>query len=244
INEFLYRQMRRSVEDVVQRAGLGPELARSSVLDVGSGSGAWVAFWVQNGATDVTGWDLTETSVSQLSQRFPNLTFRQVDIGAPDAPSERVFDVVSAIAILQHITDDDRFAQALRNLSGLVAEDGALIVMDPVVVHEDWGPGYTEQSVAKARPLAQWDRLLSDAGLRRVEIGPVTALLANPVDSRRPLTYRALDIYWSALAKVVGRHETRGRIAGWPLYLADRAIIAASRVGPSTKTMLIRHATG
>jgi SAM-dependent methyltransferase len=242
INDFLYRQMRRSVEAVVQRAGVGSRLSQSSVLDVGSGSGVWIDFWLRRGAKDVTGWDLTHTSVDNLAKRFRGVGFRQVDIGAHGVPIDRTFAVISAIAVLQHITDDERFAQSLRNLAQLLAADGSLIVMDPVVVHHDWGSSYTTSSIAKARPLAEWDRLLGDVGLERLHVEPVTALLANPVDTRRHLTYRILDAYWQLLSRVVGRHETRGRLSGWPLYGADRVLIAASRVGPSTKTLLVQHA--
>src|SRR5207248_10249647 len=120
VNALLYRQMRRSVEAVVRRAGIEQEIPRASVLDIGSGSGVWIDFWRRHGARDLTGWDLTETSVGHLAGRFPDVQFQQVDIGAADVPSSRTFDVISAIAILQHITDDARFGQALTNVGRLL----------------------------------------------------------------------------------------------------------------------------
>src|ERR1043166_8271428 len=100
--------------------------AGREVLDVGSGTGFYVDRWLRLGAR-VTGLDLTEIAVAELSRAFPAARFLRADIGAsldgvPLAPGW--FDAVSAFDVLFHIVDDAQYARAFENIPSLLRPGG------------------------------------------------------------------------------------------------------------------------
>ncbi|MHB8670320.1 MAG: class I SAM-dependent methyltransferase [Acidimicrobiales bacterium] len=238
-NAFLYASMRRCVDGLLLAAGVGPGPLSASVLDIGSGVGYWVDYWSERGVSDLTGYDLTDAAVRTLTARHPALNFRQVDIGSPDLDVSRSFDVISVMAVLQHITDDARFLQALANIRRLLAPGGLLLAIEPVVVHRWWGPSGPGM-VAKARPLEYWERALADNGLKIARMVPVTWLLANPADTRRRWQFQLLDTYWSLVGRTLRGRERAGRLAGTAVSVIDRILLGTSGTGPSSKGLLIR----
>src|SRR5262249_51633072 len=128
--------------------------------------------------------------VEALRRRQPMVELHTGDISDEPAELGGPFDIVSAMSVLLHITDPDRFERAVSNLSGLLASDGIAFVMDPVVVQTWWGPPFAETSNGFARSAAGWARPLDRAGLEVVEILPVTWLLSNPIDTRCRLAWK------------------------------------------------------
>jgi 2-polyprenyl-3-methyl-5-hydroxy-6-metoxy-1,4-benzoquinol methylase len=241
-NLLLYAQMRRAVEHLVDDCSLRDTLATAAVLDVGSGAGFWIEFWKALGARDITGVDLTETATGTLRERHPELSFRQLDIGGDRVDLGRRFDVISIIGVLQHITDDQRFRRALSNLATLLDDQGRIFVMDPVVVHAWWGDPVDERSISRARPLELWQQVLAAEGLEITRMVPVTYLFASPGDTRHALTFRLLEDYWKVLSRALKPDRDRlGRLVGWPLLAADRALVRRTAHGPSTKAFLVER---
>ena len=83
-----------------------------SVLDVGSGTGFYIRYYVEQGARPVTGLDITEISVRYLQNAYPQQCFVTGDITAPHLPVSPSFHLISAISVLYHILDDALFERA------------------------------------------------------------------------------------------------------------------------------------
>jgi 2-polyprenyl-3-methyl-5-hydroxy-6-metoxy-1,4-benzoquinol methylase len=132
-NQWMYRQMRSSVDRLLKRNDLGSGVSKASVLDIGSGVGHWLQYWSNHGVAALQGSDLTATAVGELQQRFPEVPVTQVDIGMPNPPFEGRFDLISVMAVLQHIADDQRWRQALINVGDLLADDGVGVIIDPLL---------------------------------------------------------------------------------------------------------------
>lgn len=237
-NRVLYRAMVTVVVGALHRSGT--DLRGRSACDIGCGSGVWIELWHRLGAADVGGIDLAPAAVERLAERYSGDDLRQGDISASEPPFDRRFDVVSAMSVLLHIKDDDRFAHAVHNLARLVEPDGILLVMDPVITRGWFGPPVTAASNSKARPLAQWQKALARSGLELVELVPVTALLANPADTRSALAYTLLDKYWTALSLTLRGRERLGAAVGAALYQLDRPLRRMARFGPSTKLLVAK----
>ena len=62
------------------------ELATLDVLDVGSGTGFYIDLWRRLGVRSVTGSDIAEKAVEELSARYPSNRFVRLDIGAEEDP--------------------------------------------------------------------------------------------------------------------------------------------------------------
>jgi SAM-dependent methyltransferase len=237
INRARYDVERANVARALHAAGLPPP---NRVLDVGSGTGIWIDFWRRRGAERVVGVDLAETAVARLQARYPGLEILQGDISNPDTTLPGEMDIVSAMSVLLHIVDDRRFERALRSLAGCVRTGGALILVEPAVAHSWWGPPFGPEASSKARNLADYGRVLSDAGLTIVDIRPVSCLLVNVIDTRREISFRLMERYWEWLSRLVGRRERVGRLVVRVLRAADLVATRVVSPGPSAKVIVAR----
>src|SRR5206468_7226905 len=100
------------------------------------------------------------------------------------------------------------------NIAQLLKPDGTLVVMDPIVARQWWGAPFDETSNSKARRVNDWVAILRRNGLEICGMFPVTYLLANPVDTKHRLSFRALSLYWSVVSALVGRRERVGGLIG------------------------------
>jgi 2-polyprenyl-3-methyl-5-hydroxy-6-metoxy-1,4-benzoquinol methylase len=121
-NERCYR-LRRAVLDSVLVKHRVP-VAGHRVLDAGSGSGFFVQHYLERGAR-VTGVDLTEVSVRELSKRFPEAQFERGDLSTWRA--REPFDLVSCFDVLFHIVDEAAWDKALTNLADAVRPGGYFV---------------------------------------------------------------------------------------------------------------------
>lgn len=213
----------------------------SRVLDIGAGTGIWVDFWRELGATDIIGLDLTEAAVTGLQHRFPNHTFVKGDIGAETLPVSGRFDAVSAMSVLLHITDDQRWQRAWTNIAHVLEPGGYAVLIEPLVAHRWWGAPFDDESNSKARPRRAYDDACRIAGLEVVDVRPATTLLANPIDARSRLGYGGLSLAWRGLSAAVRGSEARGRIAGAVLGRLDAPLRRRMPNGPSAKLILVRR---
>jgi SAM-dependent methyltransferase len=240
LNRAMYDAERDQLDRLLGDHGVVVDRS-SRVLDVGAGTGIWIDFWERRGAGAITGVDLTEAAVAGLRRRFPGHTFARLDVadaaGALDGP----FDVISAMSVLLHITDDERWGAALGAIAGLLAPGGHAVLIEPVVVHRWWGPPFGPQANSKARPLAQWRDACATAGLELVDLRPATVLLANVVDTRSRAAFRALSWYWTALGMGIGPRERPGAVAATVLSALDRPLRRRLPGGPTAKLLLLRR---
>jgi len=156
--------------DVLTRAlaRAGVELGGRRVLDVGCGTGFWTEYYVSRSA-QYTGVDIAQVSVDRLAARYPQQSFVRADVsdGVPGGP----YEIVNAFDVLYHVTDDTRWAAALRNLAGALSPGGRLLVTDVFSARA----ALAEHNVM--RPLARYLDVLQGAGLVREQLAPTHVLL-------------------------------------------------------------------
>jgi len=239
VNRAMYRSMTDSVARALKRAGVSVTLGR--VLDVGSGTGIWIDFWRRRGVAEITGVDLTATAVEHLRRRWPEYEFLQADVSDDAAGLPRARDIVSAMSVLLHIVDDTRFRRAFSNLAAALRPGGTLVLIEPVIVHRWWGPPFGEEANSRARPLADYRAALQQAGLELEVLQPATVLLANVIDTRSAATFHLMNLYWTALARGVGRRERLGAAVATIVSRADLIALRTARTGPSAKVLVARR---
>jgi SAM-dependent methyltransferase len=234
-NRWMYR-LRRRLFLRTMRPRLD-ELPSRSVLDIGSGTGFYVDRWRELRIDSITGADLTEVAVRRLRARYPAHEFHRVDIGAPDPPLPRAaYGAVSAMDMLFHIVDDDRYRRAFANIFSLLSP-GGLFVFSENFVH-----GETIRVPEQAsRPIAEIESVLRETGFEILRRRPMFFLMNEPVDSSSPLHER----FWWRLS---GQLEARGPRAQWAigaaLYPIELAIVSTLREGPSTELVVCRKPSG
>ena len=176
-NRACYALRERVLDREIQRLGLS--LAGASVLDVGSGVGFFVDYYLRRGAR-VTGVELTEAGAGVLAARFPAARILVGDVADLDVGAG--YDVVNAFDVLYHIVDDERWERALRRLLEALAPGGVLFLTD--VLHP--GPrDLSAHNVMRAR--TAYEGVLREAGVRVLRTPPTHYLLNRELGWLRPL---------------------------------------------------------
>ncbi|MGB7159479.1 MAG: class I SAM-dependent methyltransferase [Tepidisphaeraceae bacterium] len=119
-------------------ADLKVKVDGGSVLDVGSGSGRWVRFFLERFTPELfTGVDYAKASVELLSRWFPQdahegtrLEFHHASIADANLDLERRYDLINIANVLFHIPEQELFASALRNLANHVKDDGRIVTTE------------------------------------------------------------------------------------------------------------------
>jgi len=251
-NEWMYRVRGEVFDRVLQgigkreegggrRAGsasLPPPLSSLSwwggraVLDIGSGTGFYVDRWLQTGAR-VTGLDLTEVAVNELTRSFPGARFVCADIGnGGGVPLERgSFEAASAMDVLFHIVDDAAYARAFVNLASVLKPGGWLLWSDNFLRHT------TERVAHQAsRSLGESVRCVEAAGFEIVDRVPMFVLMNYPADT----TSRLARWAWTAMVAPAALAEPIGGLVGAVLYPLERVLVRRMRESPSTELMICR----
>ncbi len=112
-------------------AGHGRRTARE-VLDVGSGAGHWIDFYLKVLAAEhVVGVEISAVAAEALSSKYdadPRVRILEADIAAVTPGIEGAFDVINAIGVMFHIVEDGLWHRAVRNLGSLLTPDGVLVI--------------------------------------------------------------------------------------------------------------------
>jgi SAM-dependent methyltransferase len=235
-NEWMYR-VRGDVFDRVAKATGNRQQATgwrgARVLDVGAGTGFYVDRWLRLGA-EVTGLDLTEVAVEELSRCFPAARFVQADIGGPfgEVPlAPASFDAVSAFDVLFHIVDDAAYARAFRNIAALLRPRGWLLWSDNFLRHP------TERVTHQvSRSLAESTAAVEAAGFEVIERVPMFVLMNYPADTTSKLARWA----WTAMVAPATLAEPIGWAMGAMLYPLERSLVKRLKESPSTELMVCR----
>ncbi len=217
-NQWLYRARKRIMEWFLRKHPLNIEEA--SILDMGCGTGFYVEFWKNKGAKHITGIDLTQKSVNELSKKFSYYSFFKGDIGDSKLNVNKKFDLVTAFDILFHIVDEDRFNNAIHNIS-LLAKSGSIILISDNFLRR---PRPTDFNQAH-RTYEQYERVLSDNKIEILELKPIFYLMNGPIDIRNDLVFRIYMKLWCILLSYASKSEVYGEILGRLLYYLDGVLI-------------------
>jgi SAM-dependent methyltransferase len=231
-NRWLYRRKRAVLRRQLAAAGFEP--AGKRVLEVGVGTGAYVDFWQRLGARAIAGIDLSRAAIEFLRQRHPQLAFERRDITEPGAALQpQGHDLVTSLDVLYHVVDDAKLAVALRHIAATLAPGGLFAMHDQFLHHPTEHRGYV-----RWRSLADWERLLDDAGLEVVSRTPIFFTMIQTNDCATPRSAARMDAWWDRLMPWIRRMPG---VAGALAYCIDTSLGMFIREGPSMELMLARR---
>jgi len=235
-NDWAYRARLSALERGLAVHGLAPETAH--ILEVGFGTGYFVAYWHGRGARSITGVDITQRAVEEASRRYPGHRFAVLDIAAKDCPALGAFDIVTVFDVLFHLLDEEAFERALANTCRQIRPGGHLLLTDIFSGTESL-KGMTQLS----RPLPRYREILREHGLEIVGLHPVFFSMSEAPDLRHPWARWASRTYWRILGSLLERAPAAGHLIGPPLYLADRVLQRLLKDGPSVKLLVAKAGT-
>jgi SAM-dependent methyltransferase len=232
-NRYLYRAKLRAFDRALSDGGI--EVGGRDVLDVGCGTGVFTEKAHALGARTYAGLDISPTSVASLRERDPESRFEQRDIGEAGL-DVGLFDIVWCFDVLYHVVDEERFANAVRNLWAAVRPGGALLLVDAFGKraymphpHDDYVPH------VRFRPLAAYQQdLLARDDARVAAVVPMYALLNRPiVGAHWPWTRRRLS--WQLRRRVL-----ESRLALETIYRVDGLLTRVRRGDADLKILVVR----
>lgn len=233
-NGYIYRRRAAVLKTAVEELGLDP--ATSKVLDVGVGSGYYVDFWRELGVPCLFGVDLSAEGVQRLRRKFAEYRFLCADISSPSisATIDAQFSVITVFDVLYHITDDEAAQRALISMSGLLDQDGYLLVFDHIL-----GKDYALRQHVKYRGEGNYAEMLHRAGLEIVGRRPLFVFLEPPV-----IGNRSADVLISGIYFVVGilmkRWNRLGELIGRLVYRLDDRLSRSGVKTPNHELLIIR----
>jgi 2-polyprenyl-3-methyl-5-hydroxy-6-metoxy-1,4-benzoquinol methylase len=173
-NQACYDLRRETLAQVLREESFDP--AGKEILDVGCGSGFFTDFYVQR-AGRVTGMDIAPTSIERLSARHPRHRFILADV-SEQAPPGR-YDLVNAFDVLYHITDEQRWSDAVRHLAEAVKPGGLLLITDTFL----WSGPLEEHN--RMRLLGPYEEILRPLGFTWKRPRPTHVLLNRELGAWR-----------------------------------------------------------
>ncbi|TME01118.1 MAG: class I SAM-dependent methyltransferase [Chloroflexi bacterium] len=129
-NQRILSERRGLVKRLLQRQGWLP-LADRRVLDVGSGSGAELAWFRELGASDshLAGIDLLPERVEAARRAFPRIAFRAGNAEHLPFP-DQAFDLVVAYTVFSSILDPEMAANVASEVRRVMRPGGGLLWYD------------------------------------------------------------------------------------------------------------------
>lgn len=152
INKFRKQGIYPLLDNIQERIEISPQ--RGSVLDVGCGTGVYTEFY-ERGGLDATGVDLSRNAVATASEFGSN---HYCAGSAPVLPfQDSSFDLIHCFSVLYHITNENEWETALRELTRVTKRRGYLLL------RIEWSE--SEENIAphyKQRPKQRYKDILSE----------------------------------------------------------------------------------
>lgn len=169
-NQWLYQAQQDSLHELLRKNKVN--VSGKRILDIGSGTGFFVNYFLNQGGSSIFGIDISTTSVNYLQQTFPECNFAREDITSKSFFLNEDFDIISAISVLYHIVDDDAFHQAISNMCTHLSPGGYLIISD---VFEQ--PILPTAHHTRHRSLAVYESEFRNRKLKTLELMPIYYLM-------------------------------------------------------------------
>lgn len=179
-NRLMYRLKMEKLNRILCRQGINVKGAR--VLDVGSGTGFFVEYYLKKGAGLVSGVDLTEVSVELLGRKFPSCRFLRLDISKGRYPGEDKFDIINVFDVLYHIVDAGDFLAAIKNIA-FSAQAGSWIF-----ISDSLRPELSAASHVRYRAMDVYREALAGEGIDIVDTISLLNLMGRRIDMFSGLT--------------------------------------------------------
>lgn len=164
---YHYNLVENGVIDIL-RSRFAGKITGKSVLDIGSGSGHWIGFYLHClQARHITAIDVSPFCVKDLGETYgnmPTVEIQHADFAHPNLDVGSKFEVVNAIGIMSALSDE-QWSNTLANMIRHLDPDGIGIVSG------EFGP--FERKAGKRRQyrsLEQWKHGLKRLGGRFVTV--------------------------------------------------------------------------
>lgn len=236
-NTFLYRNRLDIVSGVLNKSVSG--IDGKKVLELGPGTGIFTDMFLSFHVKEYCGIDVSEKSVRELSKKFSDYRFICGDV-SDDGLITQKYDIILAASVLMHITDEECYKNAVKNISEHLSDDGLCLILDSIS-QTDY---VTESQHLVVRKKDYVKTILDENGLYIADILPITNFLNYPYDKDLAgksgmYAYQAFGMIDSLFS---GNVLTDGEkmILGEYLLFREKRLLCQDKPALSEKLLLIR----
>ncbi len=239
-NRWAYRVRRAVLLRTLRAANI--TIKNSRILELGFGTGFYLDLWQSQGATHVTGFDITDIAVKAAHERFPKTWFfDKADIGQPLplGDAKGTFDLATAFDVLFHLVDDVGWNGALDNIATALKPGGYTVIFDKCQSVEN-AIGHVRR-----RTLTTYTTALKSRGFDIVSVRPLFVTMNSPTDLSG-VTKLFYKTSWSLtklpykIGKKIGLGEPLGGAIGALMYYPELMWTRLLPLGPSTKILVAK----
>lgn len=223
-NNYLYKVRKFAFHKIMNRLNIN--FSDKKIMDIGSGTGFYIERWRELNVKSIHGTDITNVVVNNLSKKFPDNSFSQIDIGEKIDNPQPTYDFISAFDVLFHIVDDERFNQAIQNIHGLLNKNGYFVISDNFVHGET---KRLEHQVS--RSYKYMTNTIEQTGFKHVKTLPMFVLMNDPVDTKNRFIKK---IFW-LITKNARKGERMGKLIGMFMMPIEKLLISLKTESPSTE---------
>jgi SAM-dependent methyltransferase len=186
-SKYHYNTVENHIYNILIKQGHTPD--GKKVLDIGSGAGHWIDFWLESNADSVTGVEISEVASTRLTEKYHDneqVSINQDNISAPSNEYNE-FNYVSAIGVLFHIVEDQAWEDAVSNVCASLVPGGLAFIggkfgwrsmnvqfhgTDDFETEEELNglPTGKPKVNKRLRSKSEWKRLVSKCGCEVVDI--------------------------------------------------------------------------
>ena len=129
---LLDKYVRRNFETANRIVCQMVDVKGKSVLDIGTGTGAWAALFLENGAGEVHGIDYAEKMIIVANKRYGDIIrFKTGDAMNLSNYKDHSFDIVTASFVLHGVKEEKR---------RVILSEMKRLSKDVVIIHDYYGP--------------------------------------------------------------------------------------------------------
>jgi SAM-dependent methyltransferase len=218
------------------------DLNDKSILEFGPGRGYLIDRVSRKYTNNITGIDLSGERVRYLSQTFPDFRFLNEDISDSSLPGRmgEKFDVLFAMDVLLHLTDDELYANAVGNIGRFLVHNGHAILAEPLILDRSFHV-FTPSSNSKVRSINWFRDLCSRHDLDVIEVKPRYLITSGPVDFRTKIEYLMVNrVYFRLLSKMITHSGRSGDTLFDILNLLDKTLTRFTDLNYGSKFVVLR----
>lgn len=243
-NDFFYKSKVRAMDRALNKLGL--DIRGYKAIDVGTGVGFWIDYLLEKSVNSITGVDITSSSIEFCNRKYSNLKnlkFINGDISDDNFVSEELLgggDLLTIFDVLYHITDDNNFCAAIKNIADTLKPGGYLFLTDILSSSREIK---SQQEHVRWRSLSYYRQKLDNNGFDIIYLSPMTVLLGSPVDSGDLLGKILNVIYYGLTTRLTSKSKTFPRIERTyltVLYNLDSGLALFPKFGVSTKLLVAK----
>lgn len=218
LNKIKYSSELDSFSAILEGIRFPPSLDRPKILEVGVGIGFWLAamkdFYTSNSLKpELTAVDISEQALDSVVDNHPEVHTHQLDLKSVSVDlMAGQFDLVLALMVLLHLTQEDEFNHALRFCASCIRQGGYFLIYEPIVLsaYSPWDEvPCSNQNNSKGRRISDFDDILTAQGFVRLDVVAGASWLTNsPIESATKLGFLARQIVWKLLTKFIYRFDS------------------------------------